>query len=338
MKMEPGLSELGTWYAGGGAWDTASWEGVAVAEVGAGAWVASAVFSVVAAVGICVGGAASTGGVVDEGGPEGAGEAEGAGGVGAVAVVPVGSVVAVSVEGPVTADGPLLSTVGSVVGGSSSAGGVGAFGSSEESRGAARRLLKDAGKAEAVELDWGTEKAGFVFDSGGLNKLPELTDTAPLDKSAAALSPPGFWGATPKLNCAAPLPRPSPLSTKLNEPGVGLVEGSLASSPWPTRSPEKLPSVSPPIALAGCGSILRGAEVEEGFTGSPDIVRGGVGDPVPRAGEADFGVRENGSSPVWPNPILPLAPKGNLFPSFTRKLRFIEETKEKTENNEGTLV
>lgn len=49
---------------------------------------------------------------------------------------------------------------------------------------------------------------------------------------------------------------------------------------------------------------------------SPWAFGGGVGEAVPRAGDVDLGVRENGSSPVWPNIILPFPPKENLFTSF----------------------
>lgn len=63
------------------------------------------------------------------------------------------------------------------------------FGCSVESGAAARRLLKDVAKAEAAEPAWGTEKAGFGVDSGGLNKLP---DAASLDKSTPAESSTDF--------------------------------------------------------------------------------------------------------------------------------------------------
>lgn len=240
------------------------------------------------------------------------------GGVGAVTVVAVVSVTPASAAGSGTTRGLALSASGTDTG-SFSGGGVGSegsgetFGSSVESAGAARRLLKDVGKAEAAEPDWGTEKAGLGFGSGGLNKLP---DPAPLDKSAPAESSVDFWRPAPKLNCTAPLPILSPISPKVSEPAVGLLlDESLASSPWPTRSPEKPPRVSPPIVLMGCGSILRGAVVGAGF--SPAVFEGRVGDAVPRAGEVDCGVRENGSSPVWPNIILPFPPKANLLTSFT---------------------
>lgn len=175
------------------------------------------------------------------------------GGVGAATGAAV-----VSVTASATGSGLGLSTTGAASG-SFSGGGVGSegsgetFGSSKDPGGAARRLLKD----------WATEKAGLAVGSGGLNKLP---DAAPLDKSAPVDSSTDFWRPAPKLNCAAAA-LPSPVSPKVNEPAAGLVEESLASSPWPTRSPEKLPSVSPPIGLRGCGSILRG--VEAGL--SPDM-------------------------------------------------------------------
>lgn len=254
-------------------------------------------------------------------------EEEGSG-VGAVVVkggagVSVAGVGVVAVVGTSLADssatgGPVLSTAG-LEAGSFSGGGVGsegcggAFGSSEESEEAASRLLIDVGvgEAETVEPDWGTEKAGLVFDSEDFNKLPKA---APLDKSAPVESSAEFWRPAPKLNCTVPLPVPNPVSPKVNEAAAGL--DSLVSSPWPTRSPEKLPRVSPPTVLGGCGSILRAGMEEVGLPASPDVFEGRVGDTVPRAGELDSEVRENVSSPVWPNTILPF-PKENLFASFT---------------------
>lgn len=250
-----------------------------------------------------VGGGASVG-VVMEGSGVGAVVAKrGAGAVTATAVV---SVVAAIAAGSGTTRGLASSTAGSAAG-SFSGGGVGSegcggtFGSSEESEEVARRLLKDT--AEATELDWGTEKAGLGFDSGGLNKLP---DAAPLDKSVPVESSTAFWRIAPKLNCAAPLPIPSPVSPKENEAAAGLMDESLASSPGPTRSPEKLPRVSPPAVFGGCGSILRAVVEEVGL--SPEVFSGTDEDPVPRAGD---------SSAVWPNIILPFPPKENLFISFT---------------------
>lgn len=132
---------------------------------------------------------------MEEGGSGvGAVAAKGGVGVGAVTVAAVVSAVATSAAGSGATGGLTLSTAGSVTG-SFSGGGVGsegcggAFGSSEESGEAASILMKVVGKAEATELDWGTEKAGFGFDSGGLNKLP---DAGPLDKSAAVESSAGF--------------------------------------------------------------------------------------------------------------------------------------------------
>lgn len=151
------------------------------------------------------------------------------------------------------------------------------------------------------------EKACLGFGSGGLNKLPEA---APLDKSAAVESSAAFGGPEAKLNCAAPFPTQSPGSPKANEAAAGLEAGSLPSSPWPTRSPEKLPRVSPPTVLRGCGSTLR---AEAGL--SPEALGGRAGPPPPRAGDTDFGVRANGSSPFWPNVNFP--PKENLATSFT---------------------
>lgn len=120
-----------------------------------------------------------------------------------------------------------------MVGGSFSEGGVDsdgdaeAFGSCGDSEEAARRLLKDVGKAEAAEPNGETVNAGFVFESGGLNKLP---DVAPFDKSAVVESSADFWRPTPKLNCDAPLPMPSPVSPKVNAE-ADFVEESFASSP-----------------------------------------------------------------------------------------------------------
>lgn len=133
------------------------------------------------------------------------------------------------------------------MGGSSTGGGVGsegcwgAFSSSDDSEEGARRLLKDIGRAEAVEVGGGTEKAGLAFDSGGLNKL---LGAGPLDRSDA-----------PKLKFGTPLPRPRLASPNVNEAGFGAE--SLASSPWPTRSPENIPRVSPPVVFASCGSVLK---------------------------------------------------------------------------------
>lgn len=204
---------------------------VVVAAVVVVVVVESGMASIVGAALAGAGGVASAGVVLEEGG-SGVGAVVAKGGVGALTVVVV-SVVAVSVAGSGITEGLTLSTGGSVAG-SFSGGGVGsegcegAFGSSDASEGAARRLLKDVRKAEAVELDWGTEKASLVFDSGGLNRLP---DTAPLDKSAPVESSEDFRRSALKLNCAAPLPIPSPESPKVNEAAVGLAEESLASSP-----------------------------------------------------------------------------------------------------------
>lgn len=315
VKMEPGLSELGTWNAGGATWATGATAGVAAAEVGTGAAVVVVVLSGVAStVGAALasgGGVASAGAVREEGGSGvaevGAGGGVGAGAVSVAAVVPV---VEASSAGSGATRGLALSTAGSAAGsfsggGVGSEGCVGAFGSSEESEGAERRLLKDVGKAEVIELGWGTEKAGLGVDSGGLNKLPVAT---PFDKSATAASSADFWRPAAKLNCAATLPIPSPVSPKVNEAAAGLMDESLASSPGPTRSPEKLPRVSPPTVFGGCGSILRAGVVEVGL--SAEVFGGSVGDAVPRA-------RENESSPGWLNIIFPFPPKENLLMSFT---------------------
>lgn len=136
-----------------------------------------------------------------------------------------------------------------------------------------------------------------------MNKLP---DVAPLDKSAPVESSADFWRPAPKLNCVAPLLIPSPVSPKANE-AAGLTDESLASSPAPTRSPEKLPSVSPPTVFGACGSILSAVGAEEALSTVTFV--GGVGDAVPRAGEND-------SSTVWPNSILPFPPNENLATSL----------------------
>lgn len=317
--MEPGLSELGTGNGGGASWEAGATAGVAAAEVVTGAVVVlSRVASVVDTALAGAEGVASAGAVMEEGGSEvGAVVAKGRAGVGVGSVV-VAAVVSVMMAFPAdagTTGGLVLSTAGLETG-SLSAGGVGsegcgeAFDSSEESEDAARRPPNDMGKAEAAGPGWGTGKAGLVLDSGGLNKLP---DAAPLDKSVAIESSADFWRPASKLNCAPPLAKPNPVLPKVNVAAAGLVEESLASS-CPTRSSEKLPRVSPPAVLGGCGSILREVVVEVGLVASVDVF--GVGDTVPRAGEVDFGVRENGSSPVWPNTNLPF-PKDNLFTSFT---------------------
>lgn len=146
----------------------------------------SVVASVAGAALTGAGGVASGGAVMVEAG-SGVGTGAAKGGVGAGAAgVGLAAMVAASPAESGTTGGLELSTVASEAG-SFSGGGVGseicggAFGSCEESEDAVRRLLKDVGKPEAVEPDWGTEKAGLLFDSGGLNKLP---DTTPLDRSA----------------------------------------------------------------------------------------------------------------------------------------------------------
>lgn len=254
-------------------------------------------------------GGASIGVVMEEEG-SGVGAVGAKEGVGAVAVAAVGSVVAASAAGSDTAGGLAHSTAGTAVG-SFSGGGVGSegcrgtLGSTDESEEAARRLLKDTGKAETTELEWGIEKAGLGFDSGGLNKLP---DAAPLDKSVPVESSVDFWRTAPKLNCPAPLARA--VSPKENEVAVGLMDESLASSPGPTRSPEKLPRVSPPTVFIGCGSMLRAVVEDVGL--SPEVFGGTLEDPGPRAEEID-------SSMVCPNIILPFPLKENLFISFAEE-------------------
>lgn len=292
--------------------------GVAAAEGGPGAEVVTLV-----TVGSTVGSALAGAGGVTSAGAEMEEDVSATGTVAAkgctsvsVAVDGVDAMAAPSPADSGTVGGLVLSTAG-LVAGSFSEGSVGAegcggaLGSSGESEAAASKLLKDvgAGKTGAAEPDWGTEKAGLTFDSEGLNKL------LPLDKSAPVESSADFWRPVPKLNCGVPLPRPNPASPKVNEAAAGLAGESLASSPWPTRSPEKLPRVSPPTVLGGCGSILR-AVVEEGsLPASPDVFGGRPVDALAKAGEEDFGVRENASSPVWPNTRLPF-PNENLFGSF----------------------
>lgn len=300
--------------------------GVAAAEAGTGAEVGTLtpVGSTAVAALADAGGVASFGAEMEEDvSGIGAVVAKGCTGVSVAGVGVVATVVASPADSSTT--GGLVPSTTGLEAGSFSGGGVGsegcggAFGSSEESEDAASKLLKDvgAGKAEEVEPDWGTEKAGLTFDSEGLNKLP---DAVPLDKSAPVESSADFWRPAPKLNCGVPLQRPNPVSPKVNEAAAGLADDSLASSPWPTRSPEKLPRVSPPTVLRGCGSILRTGVEEVGLPASPDVFGGRPGDAVPRAGEVDFGVRENVSSPVWPNAILPF-PKENLFASFAGRHR-----------------
>lgn len=75
------------------------------------------------------------------------------------------------------------------------------------------------------------------------------------------------------------------------------MDNSAPSSPCPTRSPEKLPNVSPPATFGGCGSALEPATLEAGFATSPKLLADELEDPVLRPGEFDFVGRENGSSP-----------------------------------------
>lgn len=134
--------------------------------------------------------------------------------------------------------------------------------------------------------------------SGGLNRLPE----------AAALGlemsdPGGNFPLVSKVNCLA-LFRANPGSPKEKEAAVGLASASLASSPWPTRNPEKLPRVSPPASLDGCGSTRSAAP--KGLS--------------PEALDADEdAVEATDSSITWPNSGFPF-PKENLLGSFTVKM------------------
>lgn len=144
---------------------------------------------------------------------------------------------------------------------------------------------------------------GLVLEevSGGLNRLPEVVA---LEKSVTGGNLAAAWPLVSKVNCGFPLARLSPGSPKEKEAALGLVSASLASSPWPTRSPEKLPRVSPPASLEGCGST-RSAEVE-GLSPEP------------------FGTDEDAaeaidSSITWLNSAFPFPPKENLPASFTAK-------------------
>lgn len=251
----------------------------------------------------------------------GATVAKGSAGVGAgVGDVGMETVGAASPADSITAGG-LVPSIAGLEARSFSGGGVDsevcrvAFGSSEESGDAVSKLLKVFGVkyagAETDEPAWGMEKAGLVFDSEAFNKPLKVT---PFATSAPVESSAGFWRPTPKLNCTAPLLTPNPDSPKVNEEAADL--GSVDSSPWPTRSPEKLPSVSPPTVLRGCGSILRPGVEAGGVPASPDVLEGRVGYTVPRETEVDFELREKVSSTACPNPILPF-PKENLLASFT---------------------
>lgn len=275
---------------------------MATAEEGNGETVAvlSGAASVVGAALPAVGGVASVAVVVED---SAAGSAAARGGTGDVTVAVAVSALAASAAGSGTTVGLTGSTGGSAAG-SFSGGGVGSegcggiLGASELPGAIARILLKD--NAGAAALDGGTGKVGLEFDSGGLNKLPEA---ASLDKSVPAKFFTAAWKIAPKLSCDAPLVSASPGSTKGNEAAVGLADVSLASSPWPTRSPEKLPRVSPPASFEGCGSTLR--TVVEGL--SPE-----------EFGAAEDAAEATDSSMVWPKSILPF-PKENLCASFTRE-------------------
>lgn len=210
----------------GAVWETA---GVAAAEGGKGVAVVvlSGAASTVVEVLTAVVGGANVGGVTTE--EEGAAVAK-RGAVAAIAAAAVVSAAASSAAVPGPPKALEVSTTGSAAG-CFSGGGVGSVvggGAFISSKGTARRLLKDTGKAEAAELDWGAEKVGLGFGSGGLNRLPE---DAPLDKSEPAETSGAIWRIEPKLNCATPLPTPNPGSTKENEAAAGLDEVSFASSP-----------------------------------------------------------------------------------------------------------
>lgn len=166
-------------------------------------------------------GTASADVAIQEGG-SGRGAVEAKGGVG-VFTVDVTSVFSRSVAGSGAAMGLTLCTEGSVAvpfsgGGVDSEGCRGAFGSSDDSEEAARRLLKDEPIADVAE-------ASLAFDSGGLNKL---LGGAPLDTSTPVESLVNFK-FEPKLNCAASLS--APVSPKVKDAAVGLGDESLASSP-----------------------------------------------------------------------------------------------------------
>lgn len=117
---------------------------------------------------------------------------------------------------------------------------------------------------------------------------------------------------------------PSPAFPKENAGAVVFVEDSFASSPCPTRSPEKLPNVSPPAAFRGCGSVLEPVTVEPCFATSPKLLADELEDPLLRPGEFDLVGRENGSSPVWPNNPLPFPPMENLFTSFPAETKRVK--------------
>lgn len=131
--------------------------------------------------------------------------------------------------------------------------------------------------------------------SGGLNRLPEVTALG-LEKS----DPGGNFPLVSKVNCLA-LVSASPGSPKEKEAALGFASTSLASSPWPTRSPEKLPRVSPPASLEGCGSTRSAGA--EGLS--------------PEALDADEDAAETTDSSItWPSSDFPF-PKENLLGSFT---------------------
>lgn len=294
----------------GAVWETA---GGAAAEAGKGgvAMVLSAAASTVVEVLTAVVGGAIVGGVTteEEGAGAGAVVAKAAAAIAAAAAAAavVVSAAASSAAGPGATKALEDSTIGSAAG-CFSGGGVGStvcVGAFISSKGPARRLLKDTGKAAAAELGWGADKVGLGFGSGGLNRLPV---DAPLDRSEPAETSGAIWRIEPKLNCATPLPAPKPGSTKENEAAAGLDEASFASSPWPTRSPEKLPRVSPPPAFMGCGSTLKAA-AEDGSL-SAEALEGTVEDALLTAAAA-----ATVSPDVWPKTILPF-PKENLFMSF----------------------
>lgn len=191
VKMEPGLSEEGAGAAAEVTWVVS---GTAAADVGTegvdeGSGVASSVEG--------AGGGGAEGGI--DSGSAGAAVEESAVGTGVTTgSVGAADVVVAAVTGGSGSAGALVrSTAGSLVLGSGKAAGVLSEGCWDSSVGAARRLLKDVGSAEAAEVEGVIEKVGMELESGGLNKLPD-PDT--LGKSAAAPSSADFWGAEPKLN------------------------------------------------------------------------------------------------------------------------------------------
>lgn len=293
----------------------ATWETAGVAAAGAGKGVVGVVLSGPPSTVAAVVGGANVGGLASEEEGEGAGAVEAGGGAGVAIGAAAGvSTAASSAAAPGAAKALEGSPTGSAAGCFSGCGGGGGVGSTGcgraliSSEGAARRLPKDTGKAEAGELGWGAEKVGLGFCSGGLNKLPK---DAPLDKSEPAGTSGAAWRIGPKLNGAAPA-------------AAAFDGASFASSPCPTRSPEKLPRVSPPPAFAGCGSTLKAAAEDGGL--SAEATEGTVE-------EALLAAAETLSPGGWPKTILPF-PKENWFISLPARTQRTKKKKEIQPNEE----